>query len=455
MREKNDRVISVKNVINYIQKHIVVVIIFMFIGAVGLLGLCFIKNTRVKFEEKKIIDAKELYNSLSDEDKTNVSYALYSYESLNVLNEYIENALYMKLDPYNIQQTTYMYCIELTNVGDASVEEKQELENQLVADYTRYVHSAGFASDLASSGELPEGISSKNVDEVVFAGYDSSLDNTGRFYIGTYAADVMPEILTAMEKCIGDYSKYLNKYINHRLVLIDMHQVCVKNDNIYNTQRSYYVERKSINDKIDTILSVVSSDGVLYYNDVIDGDKETVKEGNSTDTGRSDVPLREMLKYGIVGGVLGIIGACGLLLIIFMFSKTILSETDYTYTMGLKYLGKIGLNTIDNDVAFVVIKIKAMCNKSNINKLAFISSVNDFLDGECEKIVELLKEQNIELERVKGVMKDCDAMDTLLKLGKCIMIEKTGKSQYNTVHDMVQFCEENDVNIMGVVDLKD
>ena len=52
MNQQNDRVIKVKNVFAYIRKYIALVIVLALCGAVGLAGLCYLKN-------KRAIDAEQ------------------------------------------------------------------------------------------------------------------------------------------------------------------------------------------------------------------------------------------------------------------------------------------------------------------------------------------------------------------------------------------------------------
>ena len=259
---------------------------------------------------------------------------------------------------------------------------------------------------------------------------------------------------------MADYADEISDVAEHELILVDTNQTWVKTDWIYTQQRGIYTERISIAGRLNDALKALSGDTLAYYNAYIEIEltfsesKDDVETEQISDEQNVRVPFKKLLKYGILGGILGTLGACCLLLLMYMFAKTIVSDADYTLTMGLKYFGKVNKNDMESDLAFIVAKIKLACNKTGISKLALVSSHMDMMNEDIqESLIELLSKQNVELVCVKDILKDCDAMSRLFDLGGCVMIEKQGVSKYNSVYDIVDLCEENNINILGVVDV--
>lgn len=457
MNQKTERVISIKELIKYILNKYIFVGICLLCGAIFLAGMYFLKNRGEDGSvESSTIKYEDMYEDFTDEEKAELQYALYTHERLVEIEKYIENSIYMQLDPYNLQQSTMVFNIELVGYENLDVEEKREMVNQLVSVYYRYVVNGGLVTDLVESGDMPENATSEMLYEVIFAGYDGELEYNGNFYVGTYASDILPGITESIQECISNYSTEMSKSIKHKVTLMDSFLATLKNDSIYNAQRNYYTERNSNIDRAEYAASTLTGDLLTYYNyEIAKQEGENVDESVTvTNASDSGISWKQMIKYGIVGGILGIVGACGLLLFMFMFSKTIVSDADYTLTMGLKYLVKVKSDSNDDDLKFAAVKIKAACKKAEIDKIALISSNKENLENKDKQLSELLSKHNINVDILSAPMLDCDVMGKLFELGNCFIMEKTGVSKYSSVQDMVALCNENNINILGVVDIK-
>ena len=116
MNQQNDRVIKVKNVFAYIRKYIALVIVLALCGAVGLAGLCYLKNKReIDAEQSQTpVKLEDMYEEFSETEKADISYALYSYDRMAEIEQYLDESLYMQIEPYHMQQKTYQcdagYC---------------------------------------------------------------------------------------------------------------------------------------------------------------------------------------------------------------------------------------------------------------------------------------------------------------------------------------------------------
>lgn len=71
MNQQNDRVIKVKNVFAYIRKYIALVIVLALCGAVGLAGLCYLKNKReIDAEQSQTpVELEDMYEEFSETEK--------------------------------------------------------------------------------------------------------------------------------------------------------------------------------------------------------------------------------------------------------------------------------------------------------------------------------------------------------------------------------------------------
>lgn len=461
MNKRNDRVINLKKVIGYLWKHFVPIIVITICGALGLGGLYYIKNKDTQNASLNTnIDLEEMYKSFSEEEKVNVSYAIYSYERLVDIENYISNCILMEVDPYNACRVSNQYSIELEGASGLDSEEKLTQKNNLLMMYSHYVNYGGLANDILEAGNLNFDISQEDIMEVIFMNYDSNLENSSSFIVGSYLGDIAPEFNEEILRCMESYSEEISKKVKHKITLNNTIEAHQRFDWIYNTQRTMYSERNSIVDRLNGALAELSGNTLTYYNEYIrlyesssntpSIEVENVPQQQANNT----ISMKSLLKYCILGCAVGFIGVCGLLVLMFMFSKNIVSEDDYVATMGMKYIRKVKLSDLEEDLAFAVAKINLICSKNNITKLAMLSSDYEKVANSIkDEMAKLLKKQNIDLIFVKDVMKDCDAMKKLFEIENCIVVEEIGVSRYNSVYDMVELCDENNINIIGVLDI--
>ena len=468
MKSRNDRVIKVKEVMVYYIHHIIFILACLVIGGVGLAGLCYLKNARELEAEQTSAPVKleDMYENFTSEEKAAVSYALYSYDRVREMEQYIDESIYMELSPQHVTQTTVQYQVELVNSADYTYEEKMQLINQIIIAYSVYIRDGGLSRKIIEENLLEEDdYTADQLEELLEMGYDAEVEAMTSFCLYVYGSDLVPGLDEAAMDALESYMSKKNNLPKHKLVITNQHTEVVRNDAIYNNQRYMYTERVSSNDRLKNAMKDLSGDTLYYYNEVISAEEKNIDEvqtegdatASLTDANSSSpvVPFKKLLKYGILGALVGIIGACGLLLLRYMFSSTIIADTDYTATMGMKLLGKISESDSGETLPFVVAKARLACNKEDISKLALVSSDFSCIGEDIQtQLVQALDKQGIELIAIEDVLKDCDAMNRLFEIGDCLLLEKTGTSRYDKVYDIVELCDENSIGIVGVVDIE-
>lgn len=98
----------------------------------GLAGLCYLKNKReIDAEQSQTpVKLEDMYEEFSEAEKADISYALYSYDRMAEMEQYLDESLYMQIEPYHMQQKTYQFQIKLDVTLD-TVEERTEAQNQI------------------------------------------------------------------------------------------------------------------------------------------------------------------------------------------------------------------------------------------------------------------------------------------------------------------------------------
>lgn len=468
MTQRKDRIINLKSVFRYIFRHYIFVLLCLIIGGVGLAGLCYLKNVREHDEEQTISPVKleDMYEDFTSEEKGAVSYALYSHDRVQEMEQYIDKSIYMKLAPQHVTRITVQYQVELLDSEGYTDAEKLKLTNQIIVAYSVYIKNGGLTDKIVKENLLKGDYSAEQIGELLDMGYDSTVEAMSSFNLYIIGSDIVPGLDDVAMEALNSYMDETHNLARHRLVINNQQTNVIRDDTIYNNQRYMYTERISSMDRLKKAVSDLSGNTLTYYNEMTEGEDEgsiaTAWEGeelvaSSSDTGDSGVvvPFKKLLKYGIIGAIIGILGACGLLLLRYMFSSTIIADTDYTATMGMKLLGKISESDIEETLPFVVAKVKLACNKASISKLALVSSDFGCIHEDIQKqLVQALDKQGIELVLIEDVLKDCDAMSRMFEIGNCLLLEKTGTSRYDKVYDIVELCEENSIGIIGVADIE-
>ena len=453
MNQQNDRVIKVKNVFVYIRRYITLVFVLAICGAVGLAGLCYLKNKReIDAEQSQTpVKLEDMYEEFSEAEKADISYALYSYDRMAEMEQYLDESLYMQIEPYHMQQKTYQFQIKLDVTLD-TVEERTEAQNQILSAYIAYIRNGGLADSVAESKELKGDYTAAQIKELLYVSYDSAMQTNGGLCLYVYGTNLVPGLDELAKETLIQYAGELKNVEKHTLVMTDTQTAVVRSDTIYNVQRTIYTERVNTKDRLKNAVDALSGNTLTYYNGIVEDEKEqALKEEKPEEAGTTadavpapHVDKKKLIKYGLVGGILGAAGSIVILLLCFMYSKVIVADTDY-----------ISESEMQEQLGFVVAKILAACKKKEITKLALISSdMRNISENMQEDLVKKLEKQGIQLDVLAEIVTDSEAMSKLFAEGAAVMIEKKGVSLYQRVYDMVDLCVENEVSILGVIDTR-
>ena len=344
-----------------------------------------------------------------------------------------------------------------------TVEERTEAQNQILSAYIAYIRNGGLADSVAESKELKGDYTAAQIKELLDVSYDSAMQTNGGLCLYVYGTNLVPGLDELAKETLIQYAGELKNVEKHTLVMTDTQTAVVRSDTIYNVQRTIYTERVNTKDRLKNAVDALSGNTLTYYNGIVEDEKEqALKEEKLEETGTTadavpapHVDKKKLIKYGLVGGVLGAAGSIVILLLCFMYSKVIVADTDYTLTMGMKLLGNISESEMQEQLGFVVAKILAACKKKEITKLALISSdMRNISENMQEDLVKKLEKQGIQLDVLAEIVTDSEAMSKLFAEGAAVMIEKKGVSLYQRVYDMVDLCMENEVSILGVIDTR-
>ena len=173
---------------------------------------------------------------------------------------------------------------------------------------------------------------------------------------------------------------------------------------------------------------------------------------------------------GCLAGFVGAIAICFLMLYLSLRNR---STLDYSENLGLRDLGLVTVgekkhpfrnwlfrkemkrqifDSDDESVEYAAVRVGAYCRNHDIKELAVLSSVNS---GLIEKTVENLKKalskQGIKLHETEKVATDSAALNTLIDSKYSILVEQLYGGNRQKSSELLKFCKENDVEVIGAL----
>ena len=228
----------------------------------------------------------------------------------------------------------------------------------------------------------------------------------------------------------------------------------VRSSWIFDTQKAWEAESTKIKSRLDTAVSGLSSNAYECFKAKASSEYPDffnyLYPQNSIVNSSSSVSIKTLVKYAAVGALLGVV-VYGLYVIwLFLYSKRIVTTADYTDALGLRVL--LSTKGSPEELRIAATKITAACTKQQIKKLALIST-----DGKSEECIDVLNsilaENGLNVSCISGFLSDYKEMGNLLDVGNCVIIESIGSSLYASVCDEVDLCNDNGVNIIGLINI--
>lgn len=469
MNYGEERILNTRKLIFYILYRWKLILLCLVLGGIVLGCFKYYRDsTQLKAAEEPAESPETIAERLSDEELQAVANAVTYSEQLQVAKEYMDSSLLMSLDAGKLEITNIQFMVELNTTIDYTQEERREVINNIVSSYSAYTNSGALMQ--AIYDDLGVDIPVEDIQELISANDVGKEFNTSLF-IKIRNAEPILGIEDLIVTAINDYSSTVSKSITpHTIKLVNVYTGVQYDSDLYSKQQNMWNTIYNYNSRITSAINSFSDDQKAYYNNLL-GIEE--KEDEVVEISKPQINL----VYVLLGAVLGACAACFLILIKYMLSSYLISETDYVTMFGLKYLGMIFeakeeaeeeasfikkleygddlLKDYGDNLSFIALKIKLACKAADVTKIALISSCFEGVSEEiCADLRKRLKKEEIELICLKDVLTDGTALSNLFDIGNCVLIEKTEQSKIADIRNVMELCNENGIQVMGVVDVK-
>ena len=429
----NIKTLYIRNVLEDLLKKKKTVSIFIVICVVlfGALGLRQGGKTADLTDEQK--QEVEEYNTKIEEYDNSIADTKRSIEEadkqIEELQEYVDNSIYMQIDPNNVQVVSSQYTVVTNNnVGNIC--------NALIA----YVNDGGLKEPLDAADE---DLKIKYWRDIV-GSYQSG--NTITFYVFHHDMDQARRIMTILKKRVSEYLPNLQKTLGEFSLKELRTSEYTKGDtgvlnnqnNHRNNLKNYISNRADLNNKL-----VSFQNNKTNY---IEKNQPENMEAASVNT------KLVVLEYAILGVIFGVIIAFICVALKYILGDTLRSANDLKET-NLNVLGTycaMGKHTPALERSAMDVDILA---KNNGSKGVFMNLLSDdeLSKRTAEEYREVLKARNITVDIGSNVRESAEELKQMLECGACVLIAQAGKTTYKHLEQMEQLCGRFHVAVLGCI----
>ncbi len=445
-----DRVINIDEYIKCVKRYWYVILVCVLFFSVLASGF-YIYRHNTKETVNAEIGIEEAYSQLSDVEKANVSIVLNNYEDYCECVYLLNNTVIEQLDPNNVMRTGLSYKITYTDgTNNVAGTELNTPVNTAGSNLYFYCSQGGLSRDV--SEDL--GIEARLFEDCIVP--SAYVVDTGCFSIVLYGSDIIPGMTESVKTNI---EKYADNLSNTNVEFISEVSSTTRSSYIFSNQKNLEEGLATIQNRFNTSIKRLTDKELQYLELAMkDVNNETfvylydnseIAANDSSDN--NAFSYKGLLKYIALGVLIGIVFALMVFLARFMFSNKIVSTHDYTDLLGLTLINSVGSDL--SNIDFAVLRLSVICDKNNIKRVAIISTAIEQYETIINELANRLIKRNINVSIIRDYMVEYDSYEELQQYGNCIVVEGIGRSVLKKVIKETDFCSENDVNIIGVIDI--
>lgn len=419
------------------------------------------------------ITIEYLESQLSDELLQNVRSAVRYKETGEQRQEYIDESIYINIDPYSVDVTSLTYAIANANVyksvknylpsdemiSDIATAMETDIETQYIMELYSISETDGVTYlTIKVVADTPEesALLADNVNESVLA-YADTLATVGEGQNMVLTDRVSSTVVDA--SLIALRASYVNEIYS--------------NMNIYN---SFFAGFNDVQVQLCKMMLAERAEMVSSVNPA----EEIVEEKTPVDTSNIDtsIHVKPSIKMMLIGFIAGIVIAFAIRTLVYTISKCIHGADEVKYLFDVPVLGTVKVSSLQKKKVFVAVdtmldRLAAGRNKylnysqqlqlvySNILVNCRNKQIKEvYISGSEMECVpqKLLEELKIKLEAAdicikwgKNISYDAEAMLEMVDLGACILFEVENRTKCEEIVKELTQCEQNSVNMLGLV----
>ncbi len=372
-------------------------------------------------------------------------------EERDNLREYSEKSVILNIDPYNVATVTKTYYVSndyqimpgmdyqnVNHIGDI-VNSYVDIATAANAETNEVLHTAqGTNQDktIAMCSVIPSGYTI----DIVAIGKDTS-----------EAKGYMNRAVSAIE---GGKEKIKSDIGEHEIKLMQENSYTAFNSDLKVAQEAFddSVEaklnsivnnRNSINNRISTINNSIHSSANNIQTQK--KNKTALEKPSTAIVSEGGISKKELLKWLMIGFVVGVFIMCIWFTARYMLSGTIKSEEEIEDRYGIKV---IGYTKDEAHINVAVVTLKGLIK--NEKQLTILSSLGrDY----CEKFASRFSENfaDIDLRIAGNIEDDVEGVNELTSTDSVVLLEKTDISKIKDMNHELDIIREMGISVVGCI----
>ena len=430
---RNLKTLYVRNVLEDLIKKKVAVGIFIVICAVlfGMLGIVqggkAVTETEEQKQEIEEYNAKIAeYDSAIEDTQNAIAEA---DKQIGSLQEYIDNSIYMQIDPNNIQTVSVQYGLKTSNnVGN------------ILNSFITYINDGGLKEELSDADEDLKVKYWRDVVNCYQSGnnffivvINSDMDQAKR--IMSIIKERVMNYVPKVKSLQGEFS--LEELKTSEYVKTDTGVVNNQNNN-RNNLKNYTTNRADLNNKL-----------IGFQNS-----KKTYIEKNEPDNLKAaDTNTKVlMVAYILLGILFGAVIAFIIVALKYIFGDTLRTANDIKES-DLNLLGTYStLNQYKPDLERSKMDVEVLAKAKNADKVFFYVMSDDEISKKVAKDYgDIMKASGIAVETGSNISESAEELKKIIACGNCVFIAEVGKTTYRQLERQTRLCERFKTAVLGCV----
>ena len=430
---RNLKTLYVRNVLEDLIKKKVAVGSFIVICAVlfGMLGIVqggkAVTETEEQKQEIEEYNAKIAeYDSAIEDTQNAIAEA---DKQIGSLQEYIDNSIYMQIDPNNIQTVSVQYGLKTSNnVGN------------ILNSFITYINDGGLKEELSDADEDLKVKYWRDVVNCYQSGnnffivvINSDMDQAKR--IMSIIKERVMNYVPKVKSLQGEFS--LEELKTSEYVKTDTGVVNNQNNN-RNNLKNYTTNRADLNNKL-----------IGFQNS-----KKTYIEKNEPDNLKAaDTNTKVlMVAYILLGILFGAVIAFIIVALKYIFGDTLRTANDIKES-DLNLLGTYStLNQYKPDLERSKMDVEVLAKAKNADKVFFYVMSDDEISKKVAKDYgDIMKASGIAVETGSNISESAEELKKMIACGNCVFIAEVGKTTYRQLEQQTRLCERFKTAVLGCV----
>ena len=430
---RNLKTLYVRNVLEDLIKKKVAVGIFIVICAVlfGMLGIVqggkAVTETEEQKQEIEEYNAKIAeYDSAIEDTQNAIAEA---DKQIGSLQEYIDNSIYMQIDPNNIQTVSVQYGLKTSNnVGN------------ILNSFITYINDGGLKEELSDADEDLKVKYWRDVVNCYQSGnnffivvINSDMDQAKR--IMSIIKERVMNYVPKVKSLQGEFS--LEELKTSEYVKTDTGVVNNQNNN-RNNLKNYTTNRADLNNKL-----------IGFQNS-----KKTYIEKNEPDNLKAaDTNTKVlMVAYILLGILFGAVIAFVIVALKYILGDTLRTANDIKES-DLSLLGTYSApNQYKPDLERSKMDVEVLAKAKNADKVFFYVMSDDEISKKVAKDYgDIMKASGIAVETGSNISESAEELKKMIACGNCVFIAEVGKTTYRQLELQTRLCERFKTAVLGCV----